>query len=125
MIDVAEIAAVARCFAGQELSQTQDDTLRALCLAAQDYWQGQLNPELTQEDCRGPFLTACAWTALAAFSPALEQAEPTAAFTAGDLSVRPTEAARSACARSLQAQARALMVPYTTDDAFAFLEVTG
>lgn len=125
MIANSDIVAVAQCFAGGSLSQTQTETLSALCQAAQEYWQAQLLPELTQEACRGAFLTACAWTALAGMTAALEAGEPATAFTAGDLSVRPLEPGADARVRSLRAQAQILMVPYTVDNTFAFQEVSG
>ena len=88
-------------------------------------WEERLREELTPADCRGPFITACAWSALGAMQSGLEAGKsfPVSAFSAGDLSVKGR--GPDAAARSLEAQAQALMEPYVQDGAFAFLEVTG
>ena len=112
--------AVARCFLGRTLTEEQEDSLAVLCEGAAESWQARLRDGLTPEDCRGTFLTACAWTALAHMAPALEAGVPRA-FTAGDLSVSQGAGDWSQLAR----QAEVLMADYTRDEGFFFREVAG
>ena len=121
-----DILAVARCFSDRDWTEAEEAVMTALCEAAQSRWTEKLREELEPEDCRGPFVTACAWSALAAMQTGLEAGGgfPVASFTAGDLTVR-RSGGRNAAAKSLEAQAQALMEPYIQDGAFAFLEVTG
>lgn len=121
-----EILTLAKCFSDREWTQAEESAMTVLCEAARDRWADRLREGLTPEDCRGPFLTACAWSALGAMQGGLEAGAtfPVAAFTAGDLTLRRRGGA-SAAARSLEAQAQALMEPYIRDGSFAFLEVTG
>lgn len=119
-----DILTVALCFAGRELSEKEQGVLRTLCEAAEVRWKSRLREELSPEDCRGPFVTACAWTALAGFQGGMEAGRSApVSFTAGDLTVRNGDA--DACGRSLEAQAQLLMEPYVEDGSFAFLEVRG
>lgn len=125
MITTQEILEAALCFAGRTLSQGEEGILAGLCEAAYGRWAGSLREGLSPEDCRGAFLAACAWTALAGMSGALEAAQPTPlSFSAGDLTVNAGKGP-SACAGSLLAQAEVLMAPYTADGGFAFLGVEG
>ena len=105
----------------------EEGILAGLCEAAYGRWAGSLREGVAPEDCRGAFLAACAWTALAGMSGALEAAQPTPlSFSAGDLTVNTGRSERaSACAGSLLAQAEVLMAPYTADGGFAFLGVRG
>lgn len=124
-METQEIVTVAQCFAGREFNQRELEVLTDLCAEAAKQWREQLREGVEPEDCQGVFLTASAWTALAAMSQALEASQPVPlAFTAGELSVR-TGAEGSACARSLARQARLLLEPYLEDSAFAFLGVRG
>ena len=124
-METQEIVTVAQCFAGREFNEQELAVLADLCAEAAKQWREQLREGVEPEDCRGVFLTASAWTALAAMSKALEASQPVPlAFTAGELSVR-GGAEGSACARSLARQARLLLEPYLQDSAFAFLEVRG
>lgn len=128
MIPTQEILTIALCFVGKSLTPQEEQVLSDLCQAAGEQWYALLRDGVEIEDCRGAFLTASAWTALAAMSAALEQSSPTPlSFSAGDLSVQTgrSQADPGACARSLQVQAQALMAPYTRDLAFAFLGVEG
>ena len=127
MITTQEILEAALCFAGRTLSQGEEGFLAGLCEAAYGRWAGSLREGVAPEDCRGAFLAACAWTALAGMSGALEAAQPTPlSFSAGDLTVNTGRSERaSACAGSLLAQAEVLMAPYTADGGFAFLGVEG
>ena len=121
-----EILTVARCFSDRNWTAEEEEILTTLCRAAQDRWAEKLREELEPADCRGAFVTACAWSALAAMQTGLEAGGgfPVASFTAGDLTVR-RSGGRNAAAKSLEAQAQALMEPYIRDGAFAFLEVPG
>ena len=126
MITTEEILTVARCFAGTELSQEEEAVLSTLCEGASALWTDRLRADLTPEDCRGTFITACAWTALGGMTGAMEQNRPAPlSFSAGDLSVHTGARDANACARSLRAQAQELMAPYTKDTGFAFLGVEG
>lgn len=127
MITSEEIVTVAQCFAGRTLTEREQEALADLCGIAQEQWTNQLREGVDPEDCRGPFLTASAWTALSYLSGAMEASRPgVLSFSAGDLSVRTGEVtAGSVCAKSLRAQAEELMAPYTRDEAFSFREVEG
>jgi len=120
--------AVARCFLGRTLTERQEETLILLCEGAAEQWRARLRDGLTPEDCRGTFLTACAWTALAHMAPALEAGAPAPrSFTAGDLSVSLGTMAgeREQGAARLARLAEELMTPYTRDGGFSFLGVAG
>lgn len=121
-----DILTVARCFSDRTWSQAEEEVMVTLCQAAQVKWEARLREELTPEDCRGPFVTACAWSALGAMQSGLEAGSsfPVSAFSAGDLRVQ-RQAGGDAAAKSLEAQAQALMEPYVQDGDFAFLEVMG
>lgn len=121
-----EILTVARCFSEREWTEAEEEIMTTLCQAALDRWTEKLREELEPADCRGPLVTACAWSALAAMQTSLEAGGsfPVSSFTAGDLTVR-RAGGRNAASRSLEAQAQALMEPYLQDGAFAFLEVAG
>lgn len=128
MIDRQEIVSVARCFLGLDLTEGQEEVLTALCEGAMVQWESRLLEGLTPEDCRGMFITACAWTALSRIVPALETGSPTpSAFTAGDLSVSMGASAADWDLRAahLGLQAEVIMLGYTQDEGFAFLEVAG
>jgi len=117
---VEEIGTIARCFLSRPLTEEQEEVLIHLCTGAVDHWKARLRDDLTPEDCRGAFLTACAWTALSCLAPALEAGAPRA-FTAGDLSVSLGSSGWAQLAR----QAEALMADYTRDGGFVFREVAG
>ena len=121
-----DILAVAGCFSDRAWTREEEAVMTALCEAARDRWEEKLREELTPDDCKGPFLTACAWSALAAMQSGMEAGDcfPVASFTAGDLTVR-RSGGLNAAAKRLEAQAQALMEPYIRDGAFAFLEVAG
>ena len=121
-----DILTAARCFSDRDWSQREEEIMAALCRAAQEKWTARLREELEPEDCRGAFVTACAWSALGAMQNGLAAGEsfPVAAFSAGDLTVR-RGSGSGALAGSLEAQAEAIMGPYVQDGAFAFLEVMG
>ena len=121
-----DILTAARCFSEREWSQREEEMMTVLCQAAQEKWMGRLREELEPEDCRGAFVTACAWSALGAMQDGLAAGEsfPVASFSAGDLTVR-RGSSPNAVSRSLEAQAEAIMGPYVQDGDFAFLEVMG
>lgn len=123
MITTQEIMDVALCFAGRTLTQGEESALSSLCQGAYTLWESRLRDGLEPEDCREIFLMACAWTALGSFSAAVQSGDPVS-FSVGDLSVT-QGGAGDAAGRSLQAQAEKLMLPYTADASFAFLEVMG
>ena len=121
-----DIITAARCFSERVWSQREEEMMTVLCQAAQEKWMGRLREELEPEDCRGAFVTACAWSALGAMQDGLAAGEsfPVASFSAGDLTVR-RGSGPNAVSRSLEAQAEAIMGPYVQDGDFAFLEVMG
>ena len=121
-----DILTTARCFSEREWSQREEEMMTVLCQAAVEKWTARLREELEPEDCRGAFITACAWSALGAMQGGLAAGEsfPVASFSAGDLTVRRGNSS-DALARSLEAQAEAIMGPYVQDGDFAFLEVMG
>lgn len=110
-----EIFAIAQCLGDGSLSEGEETILMTLCREAKNQWESRLIPGLSPEDCRGAFLTACAWTALAGF-----QAGGTVSFSAGDLSVQMGE-----YGDAMQKMAESIMSPYTEDLGFAFLGVEG
>jgi len=125
---IGEIMTAARAFLSRELNEGQEEVLTALCESAMADWQGRLRDGLTPEDCRGAFVTACAWTALAGLAPALEAGAPVPrSFTAGDLSVSMGGSSGdwNRAMYRLQDRAEELMAAYTRDDAFFFREVAG
>ena len=125
---IGEIITAARAFLNRELNQGQEEVLTALCESAMAAWQGRLRDGLTPEDCRGAFVTACAWTALAGLAPALEAGAPVPrSFTAGDLSVSMGGSSGdwNRAMYRLQDRAEELMAAYTRDGAFFFREVAG
>ncbi|MBR5534811.1 MAG: hypothetical protein IKU62_08200 [Ruminiclostridium sp.] len=126
MID--EILKVARCFLGQTLTDGQEQVLQTLCEGAADQWEARLLDGLTPEDCRKPFVTACAWTALSRLIPALEAgtSAPTS-FSAGDLSVSVGTADEDGALRAVRLgqQAEAILADYTRDGGLVFLGVAG
>lgn len=125
---IHEILTAARAFLARDLSQDQDDVLTSLCGEAMAVWQGRLREGLTPEDCRGAFVTACAWTALAGLAPALEAGVPVPrSFTAGDLSVSMGGSGSdwNRAAYRLKDRAEELMAPYTRDEGLIFREVAG
>ena len=121
-----DILTVARCFSDREWTQREAEVMTVLCRAAQEKWTARLREELEPEDCRGAFVTACAWSALGAMQNGLAAGEsfPVAAFSAGDLTVR-RGSGSGVLTGSLEAQAEAIMGPFVQDRAFAFLEVMG
>ena len=121
-----DILTAARCFSDRDWTQREEEIMTALCRAAQEKWTGRLREELEPEDCRSAFVTACAWSALGAMQGGLEAGSsfPVAAFAAGDLRLQ-RRGGSDAAAKSLEAQAQALMEPFVRDRAFAFLEVMG
>ena len=125
MTIMEDILTAARCFSEREWSQREEEMMTVLCRAAVEKWTARLREELEPEDCRGPFVTACAWSALGAMQGGLAAGEsfPVASFSAGDLTVR--RSGPNAVSRSLEAQAEAIMGPYVQDGDFAFLEVMG
>ena len=123
-----EIMMTARAFLGRTLTQDQEEVLTGLCEEAAVGWRGRLREGLTPEDCRGAFVTACAWTALAGLAPALEAGAPAPrSFTAGDLSVSMGGSSGdwNRAVYRLKDRAEELMAGYTRDDAFFFREVAG
>ena len=125
---IYEILTAARAFLNRDLSQDQDAVLTSLCEEAMAVWQGKLREGMTPENCRGAFVTACAWSALAALAPALEAGTPTPrSFTAGDLSVSMGGSGGdwNRAMYRLKDRAEELMAPYTRDEGFMFREVAG
>ena len=126
MITSREILDVALCFVERELNEKELEVLENLCEAAGQSWSEQLREGLEPEDCRNAFTIASAWSALGMMLGAMEGTQPTPlSFTAGDLSVRTGGETGTATAKTLQAQAEALMAPYLAGGVFAFLEVSG
>ena len=125
---IGEIMLAARAFLNRTLTQDQEEVLTALCGEAMRTWEGRLREGLTPEDCRGAFVPACAWTALAGLAPALEAGAPTPrSFTAGDLSVSMGGSGGdwNRAVYRLKDRAEELMAGYTRDDGFFFREVAG
>lgn len=126
MITVNEVLTVAECFVSRTLTSAERTVLTQLCGAALERWRGQLREGVGEEDCRGAILAAGAWTALAGMTGAGESSNPSpVSFTAGDLTIHNRSTSPSACAKSLQTQAEAIMAPFVQDRDFAFLEVAG
>ena len=126
MIPVSEVLSVAECFVSRTLSTGEEGLLSNLCSTAMNRWEAQLRDGMEPEDCRGAFVAASAWTALAGMTGAGESTSPSpVSFTAGDLTVRNRDASASDCAKSLREQAEAIMAPFVRDGGFAFLEVAG
>ena len=126
MTIMEDILTAARCFSDREWTRREEEMMTVLCQAAMEKWTARLREELEPEDCRGPFVTACAWSALGAMQGGLAAGEsfPVASFSAGDLAVR-RGSGPHAVSRSLEAQAEAIRRPYVQDGDFAFLEVMG
>ncbi|MBR5791718.1 MAG: hypothetical protein IKY34_01225 [Ruminiclostridium sp.] len=125
---IGEIMLAARAFLNRTLTQDQEEVLTALCGEAMRTWEGRLREGLTPEDCRGAFVPACAWTALAGLAPALEAGAPAPrSFTAGDLSVSMGGSGGdwNRAVYRLKDRAEELMAGYTRDDGFFFWEVAG
>ena len=125
---IGEIMMAARAFLNRTLTQDQEEVLTCLCEEAMAGWRGRLREGLTPEDCRGAFVPACAWTALAGLAPALEAGAPTPrSFTAGDLSVSMGGSSGdwNRAVYRLKDRAEELMAGYTRDDGFFFREVAG
>ena len=125
---IGEIMLAARAFLNRTLTQDQEEVLTALCGEAMRTWEGRLREGLTPEDCRGAFVPACAWTALAGLAPALEAGAPAPrSFTAGDLSVSMGGSGGdwNRAVYRLKDRAEELMAGYTRDDGFFFREVAG
>jgi hypothetical protein len=125
---IGEIMMAARAFLNRTLTQDQEEVLTCLCEEAMAGWRGRLREGLTPEDCRGAFVPACAWTALAGLAPALEARAPTPrSFTAGDLSVSMGGSGEdwNRAVYRLKDRAEELMAGYTRDDTFFFREVAG
>ena len=125
---IGEIITAARAFLNRELTQDQEEVLAAFCEEAMASWQRRLREGLTPEDCRGAFVPACAWTALAGLAPALEAGAPAPrSFTAGDLSVSMGGSSGdwNRAAYRLKDRAEELMAGYTRDEGFFFREVAG
>ena len=125
---IGEIMMAARAFLNRNLTQDQEEVLTCLCEEAMAVWRGRLREGLTPEDCRGAFVPACAWTALAGLAPALEAGAPAPrSFTAGDLSVSMGGSGGdwSRAVYRLKDRAEELMAGYTRDDGFFFREVAG
>ena len=125
---IGEIMMAARAFLNRTLTQDQEEVLTCLCEEAMAVWQGRLREGLTPEDCRGAFVPACAWTALAGLAPALEAGTPAPrSFTAGDLSVSMGGSGGdwNRAVYRLKDRAEELMAGYTRDDGFFFREVAG
>ena len=107
MTILEEILTVAQCFSDRGWTEGERSVMTTLCQAALDRWESRLREGLSPQDCRGPFVTACAWSALGAMQGGWEAGAP-ASFTAGDLTVR-LGGGTDAAARSLEAQAAALL----------------
>ena len=125
---IGEIIMAARAFLNRELTQDQEEVLAAFCEEAMVSWQRRLREGLNPEDCRGAFVPACAWTALAGLAPALEAGAPAPrSFTAGDLSVSMGGSSGdwNRATYRLKDRAEELMAGYTQDDGFFFREVAG
>lgn len=125
MITTEDILEVALCFTDRTLTEGETAVLTTLCEGANQLWESRLRDELDPEDFRGMYCLACAYTALGNFHDGLEAGTPSpVSFRLGEFSVS-RGSGTTAVHRSLQAQAEALMAPFTTDGDFAFLEVVG
>lgn len=125
MITTEDILEIALCFTDRTLTEGETAVLTTLCEAANQLWESRLRDELDPEDFKGMYCLACAYTALGNFHDGLEaDTSSPVSFTIGDFSVN-RGSGTTVVHRSLQAQAEDLMAPFTTDVAFAFLEVMG
>lgn len=102
----------------------EEETLSRLCLAAERELEGRLRPGVTAQDCRGSFVIAAAWIALAGLCVSRQEAGEITDWSAGDVSVRRKRDAGEQAA-VYRAQAERLMAPYCTDGGFSFRGVRG
>ena len=107
-----------------QVSAEEEGVLLSLCRAAETELSGQLKEGCAAENCRGAFVIAAAWLALAGLCVSRQSGESISAWTAGDVSVRGRENAGEQAA-VYRAQARRLMAPYIEDGEFAFRGVRG
>lgn len=125
MITADDILQVALCFTDRSLTEGEKAALTTLCEAADRLWDSRLRDEVDPEEFKGIYCLACAYTALGNFQTVAQAGQSDlTSYRLGDFSV--TRSAESTVVhRSLQAQAEALMAPFTIDGDFAFLEVGG
>lgn len=101
----------------------EEELLSRLCEAAETELTGKLKEGVSAEDCRGAFVIAAAWMALAGLCVS-RQEDGVTAWSAGDVSVKGRLSAGEQAA-VYTAQAQRLMAPYCVDEGFAFLGVKG
>ena len=105
-----------------ELSEHEQQVLRALCTAKVSMLTARLRRGLTPEDCKADFIAAASLYALSALESVadVDQAEE---FRAGDLTVkRGGGSGGSAASNCLRNQAELVITPYL-EDRFAFVGV--
>ena len=125
LITTEDIMEIALCFTDRTLTEGETAVLTTLCGEANRLWESRLRDELDPEVFMGMYCRACAYTALGNFNDGMGAGEPApVSFRLGEFSVN-RGSGTTVVRRSLQAQAEALMAPFTTDGDFAFLEVVG
>lgn len=125
MITTEDIMEIALCFTDRSLTEGETAVLATLCGEANRLWESRLRDELDPEEFKGMYCLACAYTALGNFNDGREAGESLPlSFRLGEFSVNRGNGT-TAVRRSLQAQAEALMAPFTADLDFTFLEVVG
>lgn len=100
------------------LEPEKEALLRLLCTAASADMQNRLRQGMRPEGCEEAFVAAASLYALASLSQT-DEASNCAAFTVGDVTVRPGD---GNAARCLKEQAERIIAPYSADR-FTFLGV--
>lgn len=107
-----------------QVGPEEEDVLFRLCQAAECELTGKLKDGVSPEGCRGAFVIAAAWMALAGLCVSRQDGESITAWSAGDVSIKGRMSAGEQAA-VYTGQAQRLMAPYCVDDDFAFLGVKG
>lgn len=100
------------------LEPDREALLRLLCTAASADLEGRLRQGVRPEDCEEAFVAAASLYALASLAQT-DEASNCAAFTVGEVTVRPGD---GSAARCLREQAERIIAPYSADR-FTFLGV--
>ena len=105
--------------------ESEQELLKALCVAAEAAWVARLREGITAENCGEAFCCAVAFTAAADFSVG-RSCNGVASFTAGEISIKgKTGAEGAAQAAALRQTAERLMAPYTVPEGVCFKGVRG
>ncbi len=111
MILTEQVFAQAQLLAG-DLSEHQQQVLRALCVAVTASLTARLREGLTPGDCKADFIAAASLLALADLGGIGENDDPEQ-ITVGDFSIR--KRSKDAASNCLRAQAELMIMPYLKD----------